>query len=85
MSDKGKSKLGIKNPFFNKSHSDETKRILSEKMKGKKPINMRKVIIDNITYESVTDASRNLSVSPGTIIFRIKSKSKKFESYNYVE
>lgn len=47
-------------------------------MKGKKPINMRKVIIDNITYESITDASRNLSVSPGTIIFRINPKVKIF-------
>lgn len=85
LSDKAKSKLGAKNPFFNKSHSDETKKILSEKMKGRKPINMRKVIIDNITYESVTDASRKLSVCPATIIFRIKSKSKNFQLYNYVE
>ena len=54
-------------------------------MKGRKPANMKKVIIDNIIYESVTDASRNLSVCPATVIFRIKSKSNNFKSYNYVE
>ncbi|MBB6624911.1 GIY-YIG nuclease family protein [Clostridium gasigenes] len=85
LSNNAKSKIGDKNPFFNKSHSDKTKQHLSEKMKGRKPVNMKKVIIDNIIYESVTDASRNLSVCPATVIFRIKSKSNNFKSYNYVE
>lgn len=85
LSDKAKFKIGDKNPFFNKHHSDKTKQLLSEKMKGRKPVNMRKVIIDTIVYESVTNAARNLLVSPATIIFRIKSNSINFKSYYYVE
>lgn len=85
LSDKAKSKTGDKNPFFNKRHSIQTKRRLSEKMKGRKPVNMRKVLIDTIIYESVTEAARNLLVSPATIIFRIKSQTIKFQSYYYVE
>lgn len=85
LSDKAKSRTGDKNSFFNKSHSDITKKHLSETMKGRKPVNMKQVIICNTIYESVTDAARNLSVSPATIIFRIRSKSNNFKSYNYVE
>lgn len=85
LSDKAKARTGDKNPFYNKSHSDKTKKHLSETMKGRKPSNMKKVIIDDLIFESVTEASRQLNVSPATILFRIKSKSDNFRSYKYVE
>ena len=52
-------------------------------MKGKKPVNMKKVKINNVVYESVTEASRQINVSPATIIYRIKSKN--YYNYEYYD
>jgi group I intron endonuclease len=69
------------NPFFGKQHSEETKNKLSEKRKGKKPTNMTQVVIDDIIYESLSEASRQTGIPPPTILWRIKSKNKKYENY----
>ena len=69
------------NPFFGKQHSEETKKKLSEKRMGKKPTNMRQVKIDNILYESLAEASRQTGIPSPTILWRIKSKNKKYENY----
>jgi len=73
---------GVKNPFFGKQHSEETKKKLSECRKGKKPTNMKQVIIDNIIYESLAEASRQTGVPLPTILWRINSKNKKYDNYN---
>jgi len=78
---KCRDKSGENNPFFGKQHSEETKKRLSEKRKGKKPSNMRQVIIDNILYESLADASRHTGIPSPTILWRINSKNKKYENY----
>jgi group I intron endonuclease len=70
-----------KNPFFGKNHSEETKKKMSENRKGKKPTNMKKVTIDNIIYESLAEASLQTGVPAPTILWRIKSKNKKYENY----
>lgn len=70
-----------KNPFFGKQHSEETKKKLSEKRKGKKPANMTQVVIDDIIYESLAEASRQTGIPSPTILWRIKSKNKKYENY----
>jgi group I intron endonuclease len=70
-----------KNAFYNKTHSDEVKKLISEKNKGRKPPNMKKVMIDNIVYESLSEASRHLSIPSPTILWRINSKNKKYENY----
>jgi group I intron endonuclease len=75
---------GENNPFFGKQHSGETKKKLSEIRKGKKPTNMKQVIIDDIIYESLTEASKILKTPPPTILWRIKSNNKKYEKYMYV-
>jgi len=72
---------GVNNPFFGKQHSEETKIKLSEKRKGKKPTNMTQVVIDNIVYESLSEASRQTGIPSPTILWRIKSKNKKYENY----
>ena len=74
-------RTGENNPFFGKEHSKETKKKLSENRKGKKPTNMKEVIIDNIIYESLTEASRKTGIPTPTILWRIKSKNKKYENY----
>lgn len=72
---------GVDNPFFGKHHSEETKKKLSEKRKGKKPTNMTQVVIDDIVYESLAEASRQTGIPSPTILWRIKSKNKKYENY----
>ena len=72
---------GKNNPFFGKQHSEETKKKLSESRKGKKPTNMKQVVIDNVIYESLAEASRQTGIPSPTILWRIKSKNKKFENY----
>ena len=45
---------------------------------------MRSVIIDDITYESLAEASRQKGIPCPTILWRINSKNKKYEDYNYL-
>jgi group I intron endonuclease len=79
-----RNRNGKDNPFFGKQHSEETKNKLSENRKGKKPINMKQVNIDNVTYESLAEASRQTGIPSPTILWRINSKNKKYENYNYI-
>jgi group I intron endonuclease len=59
-------KLGDKNPFYGKTHVGDKSRFAHKK-------NERKVIIDDVTYESCTAASIALNVSKGLISKWIKS------------
>ena len=70
-----------KNAFYGKTHSEEVKKSISEKNKGKKPTNMRQVIIDGIIYESLSEASKKTGIPSPTILWRINSKNKKFQKY----
>jgi group I intron endonuclease len=70
-----------KNAFYGKTHSDEVKKYISEKNKGRKPPNMTQVKIDNIVYESLAEASRQTGIPSPTILWRIKSKNKKYQNY----
>ena len=42
---------------------------------------MTKVIIDDIVYESLAEASRQTGTPSPTILWRIKSKNKKYKNY----
>lgn len=79
-----RDRFGNNNPFYGKTHSAETKKKLSESRIGKKPANARKVKIDNIIYESLSDASKKLGIDSQLIIHRIKSKNDKYKGYEYV-
>lgn len=70
-----------KNAFYGKTHSEQVKKSISEKNKGRKPTNMRQVIIDGIIYESLSEASKQTGIPSPTILWRINSKNKKFQNY----
>ena len=82
---KSESILGDANHFFGKSHTEETKSILREKSKGRLPPNIRQVSVDGQVYPSLTEAARQLSVVPATILYRIGSINPKFKDYFYVQ
>lgn len=73
LSEVASRRTGEANHFYGKHHSAETKAKLSEQRKGKKPTNTRPIVADGVRYESVTEAARQLSVTPGLIVYRLKS------------
>lgn len=88
------SRTGEKNPFFGKEHTDETKLKIANRHKQtyenatieekhKLKPNMRAVIIDGRYFISIAEAARFMDVCTALIIFRIKSKNKRFKAYNF--
>lgn len=75
---------GVDNPFFNKHHTKETKKVLSEQRIGKYSGEQNKpIVIDNIEYRSAGEASTTLGIPMVTIRWRVLSKNKKFNNYQY--
>lgn len=84
MSEIASQRLGEKNSFFGKTHSDETKRRIAEARKGSKPVNTNRVEIDGVIYQSQADAAKALGVATATITHRIKSKNIKYSGYRVI-
>jgi group I intron endonuclease len=78
LSDEHKLKL---KKLASKPKSDEHKRKISETLKGNKPGNMRKVIVDGVEYESLSYAARQVGIPTSTMKNRLKSP--KFDNYKY--
>jgi len=90
---------GEKNPFYGKKHSEESRRKMSESKKGqgenipksdshREKIKMsnpkrKPVIIDDVKYNSINEASKILGIDRKTITYRLNSKN--FKNYNYDE
>jgi group I intron endonuclease len=85
MSENAKLKIGDKNPFYGKHHSEETIQKIKEKGKGRLPPNIIKILIDGNIYISITEAGRQLNIPVPTILWRLKSKNPKFDTYKYVD
>ena len=73
MSEIGKQKTGDKNPFYGKHHSDETKKLISEKHKGSKPTNAKKVSYNGVIYESAMDCAKVLGIPMVTVAYRCRN------------
>jgi group I intron endonuclease len=74
---------GKYNPFYCKTHSNETKLKMKKNKTFKNNINKRsiRINISGVEYDSITSASIKLNINKCTIIRRIKSNA--FEYYNY--
>lgn len=66
-------RVGESNPFYGRQHSSEAKARIAAKNRGKKPKNMRSVLVSGRIYPSVTEAAAQLNISPALVIYRIKS------------
>lgn len=77
-------RIGDKNHFYNKKHSDESKSKMREKQLGIKPPNRVKIEIDGIIYDSYHDASKALNIHITTIRHRCLSKNSKFDNYKLI-
>ena len=86
LSEAASKRTGDKNSFYGKTHSDEFKKKLSERMSGQYFGEQNiPFFIDEKEYRSLGEASRELGIHITTIRWRIKSKNKKFENYKYKE
>lgn len=76
--------VGDKNPFKNKSHSEESKEKIRIKSLGRLNTTQNKpVVIEGIEYRSQTEAAKSLNIGVPLLSFRIKSKNPKFKNYFY--
>lgn len=66
---------GVNNPFFGKSHSEETKQKIRQfQLKNKtKPKNSRKIYADGIIFESGGEAAKYFNITRGAVGFRCKN------------
>jgi group I intron endonuclease len=72
------------NPFYGKTHSLQTKELLSQKRVGKySGCQNIPIIIDEIEYRSAGEASKILNIPMVTIRWRVKSNNLKFSNYKY--
>jgi group I intron endonuclease len=85
VSERAKLRTGTRNAFYGKKHSDETKKKLSQAALDRQtlPSNSRPVIVNGIEYESLTQASRQLNISPALMVYRLKSSKTKYAGYHY--
>lgn len=81
MSERSKLKVGEKNGFYGRHHSEELKRRLSEKRKGIKPVNCKKVLFNDVVYDSAHDCANALGVNYLTVAYRCR---KHIYGFSYV-
>ena len=68
------NRIGEKNPFFGKKHSEETKQKIAKANKGRKnETQAKKVLYNGMIYESATDCGRKIGISNVTVSYRAKN------------
>ena len=80
-------RVGEKNPFYGRHHTDKTRRVLSLAAIARNfiPPNKRRVGIEGRTYSSLTEASQAIGITPPLLVYRLKSKLYKYSGYKYIE
>lgn len=73
LSEAASGRIGEKNSFFGKSHSEESKEKIRQAKLGSKPSNAMKVSINGTMYDSVREACVSVGISYPTMIKRLKS------------
>lgn len=72
-------KSGKNNSFFGKKHSKESRLKISNSLKGKPSVCRIKVSIENVTYNSFTEAAKDIGCSVATIRNRLNRNVKGYK------
>lgn len=94
LSDYGKQRVGEKNPFFGRTHTDEFKKISSfrtkqrwldmtvaEKKQALDQVGAKPVVADGQEFESLTVAAKYFNITPAALLNRIRSNN--FPNFYY--
>ena len=82
ISERSKLKIGEKNHFYGKHHSEKTREIIRQKHLGKKNlVCSKKVLVDGVTYDSANDCAKKLSIDYSTVAYRCR---KHIYGFSYV-
>lgn len=92
LSDYGKERVGSKNPFYGKHHTNEFKQQSSIKRVERyqnmsiedklNHVQFKPIMVDDHIYYSCSDAARVLNCTPGNITYKLKSE--KHPNYRYL-
>ncbi len=91
LSDLAKERTGVKNHFFGKQHTEETKRKIREQNELTRSRidcnapNSRPVMVNGIVYKSSMDACRKLHIKRAIFSHRLRSKLDKYANYQYAD
>jgi uncharacterized protein YuzB (UPF0349 family) len=77
-------RVGKKNSFYGRKHSQESRNKMTEKLKGKIPPNRKPLEIDGIKYDCMKFAIGATGISYHLITQRIKSTDPIYDSYKYI-
>lgn len=66
---------GVNNPFYGKTHSEETKQKLRECANNRttKPNNSKRLMADGVLYSTASEAARAFGITRGLVNYRCKS------------
>ncbi|ASU03483.1 putative GIY-YIG family homing endonuclease [Erwinia phage vB_EamM_RisingSun] len=78
------NRTGESNPFYGKTHSDETRKKIAEAKKGNLPVNSKQVSINGVVYKSMSEGARDVGVNPTVALWRIKSVNPKYADWKWV-
>lgn len=72
---KCRDRSGVNNPFYGKTHSDETRQKLREHANSRtvKPSNSKKVLADGVLYWTASEAARSHNITRGLVNYRCNS------------
>lgn len=79
------TRAGENNTFYGKKHSEESKEKIRQSKIGKKQLQCaKKCCINNVIFESCSDAARKMSIQNKTMSNRLRSKNELFKNYYYI-
>lgn len=82
ISELASKRVGNKNPFFGKHHSEETRKKLSKLKFGKKNLTVsKKVLVNGVVYQSVDECAAKLNINYNTVAYRCR---KNIYGFSYV-
>jgi group I intron endonuclease len=82
ISENASKRVGNKNPFFGKHHSEETKKKLSKLKFGKKNLTIsKKVLVNGVVYQSVDECAAKLNINYSTVAYRCR---KHIYGFSYI-